>query len=200
MKIIIINQSGNIKSIENMIKKCGFSSKISDIPEEILEADKLILPGVGSFDHSMIVLKEKKIDVVIKDFVINKNKQLLGICLGMQLLFNNSEEGKQEGLGLIDGQVKKFKFDNTKYKIPHMGWNFINKNSNFTKFNLSNDRFYFAHSYYVEPNNKSVVTYNTDYYLKFPSIIENGNISGFQFHPEKSHKFGQKLLKQFLLL
>jgi len=200
VKITIVNQSGNIKSIANIIKKCGYDVLISNKIDEIINSDKVILPGVGSFDHAIKNLKEMKIDLALNEFLKNKQNHLLGICLGMQLFFNKSEEGDENGLGLIDGEVLKFKSNDVKYKIPHMGWNYVMQNNKISKFNLMNHRFYFANSFYVKPNDQSKITYTSEYLLKFPSIIESDNIFGFQFHPEKSHNFGQKLFSQFLEL
>lgn len=200
MKIAIINQKGNIRSIVNMLLKCGVESYITENPDDIIKVNKVILPGVGSFDYAMNFLKKKKLDIALNEFVSNKNNILLGICLGMQILFENSEEGIENGLGLVKGKIIKFQTENINFKIPHMGWNYVEKTSSNSLFNLDNQRYYFAHSYYANLDNKENISYQTEYINKFPSIVENNNIIGFQFHPEKSHNFGKQILNQFVNL
>jgi len=200
MTILIINQKGNIKSISNMLLKCGVNSKITEDPSDLINANKVILPGVGSFDYAMNFLKENKLDEAIKIFIRKKTNYLLGICLGMQLLFEDSEEGVEKGLGLIKGNIIKFKSNNISFKIPHMGWNYVEKNSSISKFNLIKQRFYFAHSYYAKIKNDNLNSYTSNYIEKFPAIVEHENILGFQFHPEKSHIYGKNILNEFIKL
>ena len=200
MKILIINQKGNIRSISNMLLKCGIKSEITENYEDIKNANKIILPGVGSFDHAMNFLREKKLDLALTEFIKNKNNFLLGICLGMQLLFERSEEGTSFGLSFIKGDVIKFQDNNNNFKIPHMGWNYVENSSINSKFKLINQRYYFAHSYYVNPSNNNNLIHHSDYISKFPAIVEKDNIIGFQFHPEKSHNFGKEILNQFINL
>jgi len=188
-------------SLENIIKKIGCKAILIDKPEELDSFDKIILPGVGSFDAGVIKLKEYKFDEKLKQLSKHGTK-ILGICLGMQLLFDKSEEGILPGLGLIKGEVKKFKADNEKMKIPHMGWNEVDfKKKSFLSKNMPEDsRFYFVHSFYCIPSDSKTILCSTNYGIEFTSAIINDNIFGFQFHPEKSHKFGMKLLQNFMEL
>lgn len=200
MVLIIDYKMGNVGSILNMIKKIGGEAEISDDIEKIKNADKLILPGVGAFDTGMKNLEEMNLISVIKEKALN-GTPILGICLGMQLLADKSEEGKLDGLELINGEVKKFKFDNDKsLKIPHMGWNTISPVKEDILFNdmPPEMKFYFVHSYYFVCNDKNDELAKTSYGFDFSSMVRKGNIIGAQFHPEKSHKFGMKLLKNFL--
>ncbi|MDB3862218.1 imidazole glycerol phosphate synthase subunit HisH [Flavobacteriaceae bacterium] len=196
---------GNIGSVINMIKYIGGDCKVSSSPKEIKSASKLILPGVGSFDKAMNQLRNRELeDVIVEKATIDK-VPLLGICLGMQLLTNSSEEGKEKGLGLIQAETlsfkKEFNKQNIKERVPHMGWNdvFIQQNISLTE-NLNEEslRFYFVHSYYVRCYNKENSLMKSSYGLDFDSAIINDNIYGVQFHPEKSHKFGKELLLNFL--
>jgi len=200
--ITIINFGmGNLGSIANMIKRIGYSSEITSDISKITSAEKIILPGVGSFDKAMQNIANLGLLDVIKTKVLENKTQILGICLGMQLMCKNSEEGKEPGLGLIDAEVKKFSFPlDKKLKIPHMGWNLVSTqkdNALFLKM-YTEPRFYFVHSYHVVCNNASDVLSTTNYGFDFHSSFANENILGVQFHPEKSHKFGMLLIKNFI--
>ena len=199
--IVIINYNmGNLNSIANMIKKIGYDAQISSDKKIIESADKLILPGVGAFDRGIENLKMLGLFDLIKEKVINIKTPILGICLGMQLMTKKSEEGTLTGLSLIDAETKKFVLSND-YKIPHMGWNTVMLEKHSLMFNnMENqeNRFYFVHSYYVECSNKEDVLCSTNYGKIFASMFEHENIIGAQFHPEKSHKFGMQLLKNFM--
>lgn len=199
--IAIIDYSiGNVASIARMLKKLGIDAKLTRDPDEICSAEKLILPGVGAFDTGMRNLGDSKIKEVLQHIVIEERKPVLGICLGMQLLFNRSEEGVEPGLGWIDGEVKKFRFSGEqKEKVPHMGWNVVMPSSGSPLFvDLTKDaRFYFVHSYFTDPNDSSDIAATTQHGSKFCCAVSRGNIHGVQFHPEKSHKFGLQLLKNF---
>ena len=181
-----------------MLKKIGYKSILTDSYDLISNSKILIFPGVGSFDNVMLKIYEKKIDIAIKNALEN-NCKLLGICVGMQALFKNSEEGKLDGLDLINGQVLKFNSKGRKFKIPHMGWNTVNfaKDSNFSS-KLAQNRFYFVHSYFAKCNDSSDILGTTNYSLDFVSSVKKKSIFGVQFHPEKSHYFGKQFLKTFL--
>ena len=200
MITIIDYGMGNLGSIFNMFKKIGVQSNITSDKKEIEKATKILLPGVGSFDAAMSKIKELDFQTLLNYKALEEKIPVLGICLGMQLLTNHSEEGKLPGLGWIPAETIKFKFDaNQNLKIPHMGWNMVQKNemSKLTDHFEENTRFYFVHSYYVKcrDNNNSIL--KTNYGLTFDSAIQKDNIYGAQFHPEKSHKFGMKFLKNF---
>jgi glutamine amidotransferase len=201
--ITIINyNAGNIKSIQNMLKRIGAKSCISSNVEEIEQAEKLILPGVGHFDYGMSNLKQFGLINVLNKKVLEDKVPLLGICLGAQLLGNGSEEGTEKGLGWIDMDVVKF--DKEKMtddlKIPHMSWNeiLIKKSSKLLEGLNNESRFYFVHSFHMKCNDEKDILTNTNYGYEFTSAVEKENIFGVQFHPEKSHKFGMKLLENFV--
>lgn len=198
MIAIIDYGMGNLGSIANMIKKVGYKCIITSDLEEIKTASKLILPGVGSFDNGMKNLADLGMIEVLNQKVLIDKTPILGICLGMQLMTKSSEEGKLSGLGWIDAQTKKFVSDIL--KIPHMGWNLIKhqKNSHLFDEYTSEKRFYFVHSYCIECFNYEDVLTTTPYTHEFVSSFEKENIIGVQFHPEKSHKFGMSLLKNFV--
>ena len=199
--IAIIDYSmGNVASIARMLKKLGVDSKLTRDPDEICAAEKLILPGVGAFDTGMRNLADSKIKDVLQHIIIEERKPVLGICLGMQLLFNRSEEGVEPGLSWIDGDVKRFRFSGEqKEKVPHMGWNVVIPSPRNALFvDLHKDaRFYFVHSYFTVPNDSSDIAATTEHGSRFCCAVSRGNIHGVQFHPEKSHKFGLQLLKNF---
>jgi glutamine amidotransferase len=182
-----------------MLKKIGVEANISSDIKDIKKSDKLILPGVGAFNTGMENLQQLGLISLLNDEVINHKKPILGLCLGMQLLARKSEEGNLFGLSWLDAEVVKFKFDDKNLKIPHMGWNtIIPKRQSSLLTGLDSDyRFYFVHSYHFECRDSKDILANTFYGYEFPSIVQKGNIYGVQFHPEKSHKFGMKLLKNF---
>jgi len=201
MIVIIDYQMGNIKSVQHALDYLGYKVQISNNPEVIKEARGLILPGVGAFCDAIKVLKDKKLDVVIKQMV-GKGMPFLGICLGMQLLFSYSEEnGLYKGLDLIPGKVVRFP---EKMRVPHLGWNQIQffpdaNNCSRSLFSgiKNNSYFYFLHSYYCIPDNKDVILTKTYYENDFASAVFIKNIFGVQFHPEKSSLQGLSLLKKF---
>lgn len=190
---------GNLGSVFNMFKKIGVASKITSDLEEIKSAEKLLLPGVGSFDKAMQKINTSGIKEILDQKVLIEQTPILGICLGMQLLTNSSEEGSEKGLGYINATAKKFIFQDKKMKVPHMGWNFVEKSTSslLTTDFKEESKFYFVHSYYVEVFNKENSILRTRYGLEFDSAIQNKNVYGAQFHPEKSHKFGMKLFDNF---
>ena len=199
MKIVIVDYGvGNFGAINNMIKKLGKQAIISAKVSDIEKADKLILPGVGSFDSGIKNLEERNLISTLNKKVVKDKIPILGICLGMQLMTKQSEEGKLSGLGWIDAKTVKFSVDGL--RVPHMGWNKIKivKDDSLFK-NLPEEvRFYFAHSYYVKCADEKNVLSTTNYGQNFSSIIKQGNIIGVQFHPEKSHKYGMQILKNFI--
>ena len=199
--ISIIDASvGNFNSVANIIKKIGLNVKLNNNYDLISRSNIVILPGVGRFDIFMEKILFYKIDIAIKNAIENGAK-ILGICVGMQVLLDFSEEGNSYGLGLIGGNVKKFnKTLDKKIKIPHMGWNkiaFINKNFKISN-GLDYNKFYFIHSYYAEPKNKKEIIATTNHGDDIAAIINRDKIYGVQFHPEKSHQFGVKFFKNFL--
>lgn len=204
MITIIDYNAGNIKSIQNMLKRIGAKSIISSSAEEIAQAEKLILPGVGSFDYGMKHLQQSGLIEILNEKVISNKTPILGICLGAQLLGNNSEEGIEKGLGWIDMDIVKFDKSkmNEQLKIPHMSWNevTVSKKSKLTEGLEGEARFYFVHTYHMQPKNENDVLTKSNYGYEFVSAVEKDNIFGVQFHPEKSHKFGMRLLQNFVNL
>lgn len=201
---IIDYGAGNIGSIQNMIRRLGGESIIIQEPNALKIADKLILPGVGNFDYGMKMLMERNLDNAILDYIELKQRPLLGICLGAQLLTQKSEEGILNGLGFFDAEVLHFsKLQNTEnIRIPHMGWNFIQyEKENHLLMNFPNSpRFYFVHSYYLNSNASIEVLCNTNYKVPFVAGLYKNNVWAVQFHPEKSHKYGMQLFQNFLNL
>ena len=191
----------NSNSVIRMIQKVGGVAYKAKNIHEIKNAQKLIIPGVGSFDEGMKNLSQLGIIDLLKEMIGKNEIPVLGICLGMQLLCNASEEGTVHGLGLVPAKVKKLKseFEGT-FKVPHMGWNsieVIRKNRLFDP-DLGEKRFYFVHSYYVEPESDNICSARAYYGLDFCAAFEHKNIYGVQFHPEKSHRFGMSLLRNFV--
>ena len=199
--ITIVNYGlGNIGSMQNMLKHIGVFSKLESDPVEISKARKLILPGFGSFDAAMneITSIPGLLNVLNHKAKVEKIP-ILGICLGMQLMTRSSEEGEKKGLGWINADTKRFRLD-SKFKVPHMGWNNVEVNSSTELTDLNDDvqRFYFVHSYYVKVDHQVNSLFKTKYGLvEFDSGIVDQNIYGVQFHPEKSHKFGINLFQRF---
>lgn len=194
---------GNLNSVKKKLSKFECNTVISSNSQDIEKADKIILPGVGHFQNAMGNLKELNLVDILNENVLIKQKPILGICLGMQLMANKSEEGNAEGLGWIDADVIKFKVtDKLKYKIPHIGWNQIikTKDSHLMKDIPALSEFYFLHSYHFKTNNECDILNETEYEYKFPSAIEKNNIFGVQYHPEKSHDVGELLLKNFITM
>lgn len=199
MIAIIDYGMGNLHSVSKAVERLGYETVITDDPETIAASDGAILPGVGAFGDAMQNLRETKMDEVTKAYAAS-GKPLLGICLGMQLLFTESDEyGTNEGLNLLPGKVSRFTGD---YKIPHMGWNkldFLQEQS--PLFNgLTEGHVYFVHSFHAKPEVSSDLLATTDYYQQVTAIVGRGNVYGMQFHPEKSGELGMQLLGNFLAL
>jgi imidazole glycerol-phosphate synthase subunit HisH len=201
MKIAIIDYGvGNPGSVLNMFKRIGVDAYISDNPRGICNAQKLILPGVGSFDTGMLNLNNSGLLPDLNRLVMIEKRPILGICLGMQLMTNTSEEGALPGLGWIDAETVKFKFDSFhNFKIPHMSWNLasVRKENILFDEEKSEKKFYFVHSYYVKCNDDSDILTETNYGINFTSSFQRENIVGVQFHPEKSHRFGFRFMENF---
>tara|TARA_B100001142_G_C14280347_1_gene634633 strand:+ start:605 stop:1219 length:615 start_codon:yes stop_codon:yes gene_type:complete len=200
--IIIIDYGvGNLRSISSKLDMIGIKNKVSSNENDIKESDKLILPGVGHFKRAIKNLKNSGLIPILENEVLVKKKPILGICLGMQLFFQSSEESKINGLGWINGKIKKFNFRNKdkSFRVPHMGWNTIQTTNHSPLINnIDKDaKFYFAHSYYLLSKDNLDIVATTSYEIKFTSIINKKNIFGTQFHPEKSHKSGLTLLSNF---
>lgn len=201
MIVIVDYGMGNLGSIQNMLKHIGVKSTISFRKEDIERTKKVILPGVGAFDNGMRNIEKLGILPLLNRKALVEKIPVLGVCLGMQLLTKKSEEGSLPGFGWINGETVRFKFDHTKrfLKIPHIGWNTIKikKKSKLLKGLDSESRFYFVHSYHLKCFDPGDILSSTNYSYDFTSILERENIMGVQFHPEKSHKYGMKLLKNF---
>ena len=194
---------GNIFSVQKKLLEENITVSISSKPQDILQADKIILLGVGNFKRAMDNLQELNLIEPLGNFALIQKKPILGICLGMQLMATFSEEGNSIGLGWIDASVKKFKtLDSQKFKIPHMGWNTINiaKKSLLMNNIAADEEFYFVHSFHMQPNDPALILSETNYIENFCSGIEQENIFGVQYHPEKSHDSGRMLLKNFISL
>ncbi|MCK9236129.1 MAG: imidazole glycerol phosphate synthase subunit HisH [Bacteroidales bacterium] len=189
---------GNLGSVQNMLKHIGIPSQIVDDPCVLEKANKILLPGVGSFDQAMKHIQQKGFLRILNQKALTEKIPVLGICLGMQLLTNGSEEGILPGLGWIDAKTIRFPINNG-LKVPHMGWNIVHTSfpNLLTKKLPEESRFYFVHSYYVKVVNEENSILKTDYGVRFDAAIQKNNIYGVQFHPEKSHKFGMQILKNF---
>jgi glutamine amidotransferase len=192
MIAIVKYNAGNIKSVKNAITRLGYKSIITDDPSELINADKVIFPGVGEASSAMIYLKERGLDKTI----LNLKQPVLGICLGLQLMCSHSEEGDTKCLGIFDSDVKLFPPVD---KIPHMGWNnFLTMKGDLFKGLTIEDDLYYVHSYYPEISSCTVAT--CEYILPFSAAMQKDNFYATQFHPEKSAETGEKILKNFLEL
>lgn len=202
MVAIVDYGSGNLGSIRNMLKKIGFDAVISADHGVLETADKLILPGVGAFDQGMRNLEERGLVSLLHQKVLEAHTPILGICLGMQLFTQRSEEGTRKGLGWIDAETRRFdpSKETQKYPVPHMGWEYVFEKGKSPLLDemYEEPKFYFAHSYCVKCQNPDEVILTSRYIHEFDSGIQKGNILGVQFHPEKSHKYGMKLLSNFM--
>ena len=199
MVTIIDYGVGNLGSILNMFKKIGVEAKLTQSINDVIDAKKLLLPGVGSFDYGMKMLNDTGYVEASNQKVLTEKISILGICLGMQLMTKRSDEGSLNGLGWFDAETVKFDLDTTIFKVPHMGWNEVKveKPNKLFEHMYDEPRFYFVHSYHIKCNKKEDVLLTTKYGYDFVCGIRKDNIYGAQFHPEKSHKYGMKLLKNF---
>lgn len=200
--ITIVNYGmGNLGSIRNMLKKIGVESQITADPAQVLAASKLILPGVGAFDAGMRSLNESGMVPALHEQVLRRRTPVLGICLGMQLMTTRSDEGSLAGLGWVDADTVRFpESPDNAIKVPHMGWNLVKpvKPSALLEGVHADARFYFVHSYLVRCRERADVLLTTEHGVSFDAGFERGNVMGVQFHPEKSHRFGMWLLKNFV--
>jgi imidazole glycerol-phosphate synthase subunit HisH len=206
--MIVIVDSGiaNVGSIANMFKRAGALATISSAPDEVRAAEKLVLPGVGAFDTGMRHLTERGLVDALNEAVLERRRPVLGICLGMQLLARRSEEGQSQGLGWIDADVVRFRQLQDEHgaplRVPHMGWNTVRPVRETPLFTELGDgaRFYFVHSYHMAVGDERGAAGRTRYGDSFVSVVARDNIYGVQFHPEKSHRFGLQLLRNFAAL
>lgn len=193
--------SGNIQAILNIYKRLNIDCGVAEKPEDLEQASKLVLPGVGAFDTSMAMLRDSGMIAALNDLVLQKEVPVLGVCVGMQMMANSSEEGTAPGLGWISGKVKKIGRDKLKSKpyLPHMGWNAVKSTGNHSLLQGIDQEqgFYFLHSYYFECDRQEDVLTTTFYNNEFASAVFHRNVYGFQFHPEKSHSNGISLFRNF---
>lgn len=199
MIIIVDYGLGNVKAIENIYRRMNVLCSISSDPIIIGNASKLILPGVGSFDWAMSKLTSSGLRNLLDEMVLHSKIPVLGICVGMQMMASKSEEGILDGLGWIDGTVKKIptQFNDVLFPLPHMGWNSVQYIDHPLFNGLKNNNFYFLHSYYFSQNDTLTRYATVNYGIDFTCVVIKNNIFGVQFHPEKSHKSGIQLLKNF---
>lgn len=201
MIAIIDYDIGNVSAIENMLSRIGAISEITNDFHKINKAEKIILPGNGSYDACILGLRKTGLIPLLEEMVLGRMIPILGICVGAQMLGQTSEEGQESGLGWVDMAVRRFPND-IGVKVPHMGWNDVSANfqNNLLIRGLEKEsRFYFSHSYYMAPKNSGDIVLNCNHGINFAAAISVKNIFGVQFHPEKSHRFGKQLLKNFAI-
>ena len=190
---------GNVRAFCNAYARQNLAVRVASTREDLLNAERLILPGVGSFDWAMDRLQRSGMRECLDDLVLSKNIPVLGVCVGMHMLAESSEEGSQPGLGWIPAVVDRLpdNISGSNVRLPHMGWNDVQALGSPLFVGLDQWRFYFLHSYYVQPECDGNTAATTEYGKTFSSAVRNGHIHGVQFHPEKSHHFGMRLLKNF---
>jgi glutamine amidotransferase len=199
--ITLVNYGlGNVQAFANIYRRLNITVSVASTADELATAKRIILPGVGAFDWAMTRLDASGMRACLDDLVLNQKRPVLGVCVGMQMMANRSDEGKLPGLGWIDAEVKRF--DEATFKqlthLPHMGWNdVVPQNAQCLFKGMVSPQFYFLHSYYVAPVRQEDVLAQTDYNGMYASAVRSGNVFGTQFHPEKSHQWGITLLKNF---
>jgi imidazole glycerol-phosphate synthase subunit HisH len=196
---------GNIQAFLNLFKRIGVDAQRAQTPEALAEATRLVLPGVGHFDHAMQRLNESGLRHQLEDLVLKANIPVVGVCVGMQMLAHGSDEGRLPGLGWLPGRVRAFSGhpQSADLPMPHMGWNELQTQSGsklFSKGFEETPQFYFLHSYFFDAEDKRDVAATASYGLTFDAVVSRGNVHGIQCHPEKSHRWGQQLLKNFVEL
>ena len=199
MIVIIDYDAGNLRSVQRACEKVGIVSEVSSDPERVLHAEKIIFPGVGSAESAVETLKKRGLDNAIVDF-FRAGKPILGICLGLQILLDHTEEGNKKCLGLVSGACERFKFSDRSLKIPHIGWNDIQINFDHPVLDKieDGDQFYFVHSYYAKLLHEKEIVSSSEYGdMKFCSVLAKDNLFATQFHLEKSGELGLKILKSF---
>jgi len=199
--VVVDYDTGNVGSVLNMLRKVGARAEVSRDPAVLEKADKLILPGVGSFDEAMRNLESFGLVLTLNRLVVEERKPILGICLGAQVMTTSSEEGAAPGLGWLNARLVRFSAEQIKLRIPHMGWNTVEATAyGGGIFNQvpAPMRFYFVHSYHMVTEQSDLILGTSNYGYQFISCLGYRNILSFQFHPEKSHKFGIRLFKNFV--
>jgi len=193
---------GNIRAFLNAFKTLNVEARTARTPEELKDASKVILPGVGAFDHAMEQLEQSGMRETLDDLALRQNVPVLGVCVGMQMLGRSSEEGERPGLGWIDGRVRGLRALDSELRLPHMGWNNVRPIPGLRLFEGLDDGslFYFLHSFYFECGRPENVAAVASYGAEFSCAVHSANVYGVQFHPEKSHHFGTRLLKNFAAL
>lgn len=201
MLAIVDYGMGNLGSIVHALRRIDVAATLTSSPDDIQQADRIILPGVGSFDRGMENLSKRNLIPVLEERVLEDHVPILGICLGMQLFCERSEEGTSQGLGWIESSARRFRFERngSRLKVPHMGWNAVRTNDKTLLSGINGqDRFYFVHSFHLDDVREENIIGTTSYGYEFPSVIRRGNIMGIQCHPERSHRSGIRILRNFM--
>ena len=191
---------GNVRAFVNIYERMKVPAALVSSKDGLTDADKIILPGVGAFDWAMERLAASGMIDCLNELVLSERRPVLGVCVGMQIMARRSDEGERPGLGWIDEEVRRFesRAEDPAVRLPHMGWNDVVPRDTETLFRgLGQPRYYFLHSYHIAPRNDGVILGSTDYLGMFTSAVRSDNIYGVQFHPEKSHSWGVKLLQNF---